>query len=53
VDSDEGLAIVEEFYNADADSDAIVRSVGSDGNSSDGQWQSLEDGLRQSVRKVS
>ena len=53
VDSDEGLAIVEEFYNADADSDAIVRSVGSDSHSSDGQWQSLEDGLRQSVRKVS
>ena len=52
VDSDEGLTIVEEFYNADADSDAIVRSVGSDSNSSDGQWQSLEDGLRRSVRKV-
>ena len=53
VDSDEGLAIVEEFYNADADSDAIVRSVGSDSHSSDGQWQSLEDELRQSVRNVS
>ena len=53
VDSDEGLAIVEEFYNADADSDALVRSVGSDSHSSDGQWQSLEDGLRQSVRTVS
>nr|WP_312524349.1 hydrolase or metal-binding protein [Moraxella sp. CTOTU47724] len=53
VDSDEGLAIVEEFYNADADSDAIVRSVGSNSNSSDGQWQSMEQGLRQSVRKVS
>ena len=53
VDSDEGLAIVEEFYNADADSDAIVRSVGSDSNSSDGQWRSLEDELRQSVRNVS
>ena len=53
VDSDEGLAIVEEFYNADADSDAIVRSMASDSNSSDGQWHSLEDGLRQSVREVS
>ncbi|RVU82366.1 hydrolase or metal-binding protein [Leucothrix sargassi] len=53
VDSDEGLVIVEEFYNADADSDAIVRSVGSDSNSSDGQWQSLEDELRRSVREVS
>ena len=53
VDSDEGLAIVEEFYNTDADSDAIVRSVASDSNSSDGQWRSLEDGLRQSVRNVS
>jgi len=52
VDSDEGLAIVEEFYNADADGDAIVRSVGSDSHSSDGQWRSLEDELRQSVRKV-
>lgn len=53
VDSDEGLAIVEEFYNADADSDAIVQSVASDNNSSDGQWQSLEDELRRSVRNVS
>lgn len=49
VDSDEGLAIVEEFYNADADSDGIVQPT----DSSNGQWQSLEDGLRQSVRKVS
>ena len=53
VDSDEGLAIVEEFYNADADNDAIVRSTGGDSSSSDGQWQSLEDELRRSVRKVS
>ena len=49
VDSDEGLAIVEEFYNADADSDGVVQPT----DSSNGQWHSIEDGLRQSVRKVS
>ena len=53
VDSDEGLAIVEEFYNADADSDAIVRSTDDDTSLPNGQWQSMEQGLRQSVRKVS
>ncbi len=49
VDSDEGLAIVEEFYNTDADSDGIVQPT----DSSNGQWHSIEEGLRQSVRKVS
>lgn len=49
VDSDEGLAIVEEFYNADADSNGIVQPT----DSSNGQWHSIEDGLRKSVRKVS
>lgn len=53
VDNDEGLTIVEEFYSADADSDAIVRSSGNDDSLPDGQWHSIEDGLRQSVRKVS
>lgn len=49
VDSDEGLAIVEEFYNADVDNDGILQTT----DSSNGQWHSIEEALRQSVRKVS
>lgn len=53
VDADDGIAIVEEFYNADGEGDAIVGSTASDSNLTNGHWHSLEDGLRQSVRKVS
>lgn len=53
VDSDEGLAIVEEFYNADADSDAIVRSSKLKSELQNDPWELLEEELRQSVREVS
>lgn len=57
VDSDEGLAIVEEFYNENANADDVIQSPQNQGFQPDDippeYWQSMEKGLRHSVRKVS
>ena len=59
VDSDEGLAIVEEFYNENANMENIPSQPQPPAQAFHPDdippeyWQSMENGLRQSVRKVS
>lgn len=57
VDSDERMAIIEEFYNENANTDSEPPPPQAQAFNSEDlpleNWQSMEQGLRQSVRKVS